>query len=83
MLAAGDGALQTVPSDSSDGGSTGVITTGHFVTASLIVMSVAGFLIGIFSGYFFIGFAWSWRHWPGLLAFIVASFIGASLSAPA
>jgi hypothetical protein len=42
-------------------------------------MSIAGFLLGLITGYYFIGISLRTRDWPGMLAFIAASFIGSFL----
>jgi hypothetical protein len=42
-------------------------------------MCVAGFLLGLVSGSYFIGISWKARDWPGMIAFIIASAIGSSL----
>jgi len=55
------------------------IPTGIYIFADVIVMGAAGFLIGLVTGYYFIGFSWRARDWPGMLAFIVASVIGSIL----
>ena len=53
--------------------------TDCFIVADVLVLSIAGLLVGLTSGYFLLGFAWSWKHWPGLLCLIVFSALGAAL----
>ena len=55
------------------------IPTDCFIMADVFVLSVIGLLIGLASGYFLLGFAWSWKHWPGILCLIVFSVLGAGL----
>ncbi|MDP2949747.1 MAG: hypothetical protein Q8P22_09460 [Chloroflexota bacterium] len=55
------------------------IPTDCFIMADVLVLSVAGLLIGLASGYFLLGFAWSWKHWPGILCLITLSALGAAL----
>lgn len=52
---------------------------GAYVGASLIVMGAAGFIAGL-AGYPLIGFSTRGRSWPGMLAMIIASFVGFGLS---
>ena len=56
-----------------------VIPTRSYILADMLVMCVAGFLLGLISGSFFIGISWKARDWPGMIAFIIASVIGSSL----
>jgi len=55
------------------------IPTDCFIMADVLVLSAIGLLIGLASGYFLLGFAWSWKHWPGILCLIVFSVLGAAL----
>jgi hypothetical protein len=55
------------------------IPAGYYILVDVAVMSVAGFLIGLITGYYFIGISLRARDWPGMLAFIAASFIGSFL----
>ncbi len=52
------------------------IPTGFYILADVIIMGVAGGLLGLISGYYFIGFSWKPRDWPGMIVFIVASLLG-------
>jgi hypothetical protein len=56
-----------------------VIPTGSYILADILVMCIAGFLLGLVSGSYFIGISWKARDWPGMIAFIIASAIGSSL----
>jgi len=56
------------------------IPSDVYILADVLVMSSAGFLIGLLSGYFFIGFALKSREWPGMIVFILSSFMGSMLS---
>jgi len=55
------------------------IDTGYYILADVMVLGVAGLLIGLVVGWFFIGITWQARNWPGLIAFIVASVVGSAL----
>jgi len=55
------------------------IPTGFYILADVIVMGVAGGLLGLISGYYFVGFSWKVRDWPGMIVFIVASLIGSAI----
>ena len=55
------------------------IDTGYFILADVMVLGIAGLLLGLVLGWFFIGITWHARNWPGLIAFIVASLVGSAL----
>ena len=55
------------------------IATGYFILADVVVLTIAGLLLGLVLGWFFIGITWQARSWPGLIAFIVASFLGSAM----
>jgi hypothetical protein len=55
------------------------ITTECFILAHVVVLTVAGLLLGLLLGWFFIGITWRGRNWPGLIAFIVASMVGSAM----
>jgi len=55
------------------------VPTGPYIIADVIVLGVAGLLLGLFTGSFFIGFSWKARDWPGMIVFIAASFVGSAL----
>ena len=57
------------------------IPTGYYILADVLVLGVAGFLLGLITGYYFIGISWRAQEWPGMIAFIVASLIGSLLQA--
>ena len=52
------------------------IDTGYFILTDIVVLGVAGLLIGWVVGWFFIGIAWHAKNWPGLIAFIITSIVG-------
>ena len=52
------------------------IPTGFYILADVIIMGVAGGLLGLISGYYFIGISWKPRDWPGMIVFIGASLLG-------
>lgn len=52
------------------------IPNGFYILADVIIMGVAGGLLGLLSGYYFIGFSWKPRDWPGMMVFIIASLAG-------
>jgi hypothetical protein len=58
-----------------------ITPAGYYILADVLVSGVAGFLLGLISGYYFIGISWRARDWPGMIAFIVASVIGSVLRA--
>ena len=51
----------------------------NYILIDLIVLSTAGFLMGLLVGWYFIGISWRARDWPGLIAFIGLSFLGSFL----
>ena len=53
--------------------------TRNYIITDVIVLSVAGFLMGILAGWFFIGISWNWRSWPGLIAFIGLNVLGSTI----
>lgn len=53
--------------------------TRNYILVDLIVLSTAGFLMGLLVGWYFIGISWKARDWPGLIAFIGLSFLGSFL----
>lgn len=55
------------------------LATKYFILSDTAVLGIAGFLIGVFSGYFFVGFTWEAKGWPGMIAFIASSIIGSAL----
>ena len=55
------------------------IPSGPFVIAHILVMGVAGLLLGAIFGIYFIGVAWKAKLWPGMIALILASLIAAGM----
>jgi hypothetical protein len=55
------------------------VVTGCYMLADTLVLGVAGFLFGALLGWFFIGISFEFRGWPGMIAFIAMSMIGASM----
>lgn len=55
------------------------IPTGYYILADVIVLGVAGLLIGLVTGSYFIGFSWKAKDWPGMIVFIIASLIGSAV----
>lgn len=56
-----------------------LIPTGYFIVSDVLVLGIAGFLIGLVSGYYFIGISTKAKHWPGMIAFIIMSIVGATI----
>ena len=55
------------------------INTRTYILTDLIILGIAGFLMGRLIGWYFIGISWKIKHWPGLIAFIGMSFLGSFL----
>ncbi len=55
------------------------VDTGYYILTDVTVLGIAGFLIGLLSGWFFIGISFKAKGWPGMIAFIIGSFLGSSL----
>ena len=55
------------------------IPTGYYILADVIVLGIAGLLIGLVTGSYFIGFSWKAKDWPGMIVFIIASLIGSAI----
>ncbi|MFH1445895.1 MAG: hypothetical protein ABIG43_00590 [Chloroflexota bacterium] len=55
------------------------IPTGYYILADVIVLGVAGLLIGLVTGSYFIGISWKAKDWPGMIVFIIASLIGSAI----
>ena len=51
--------------------------TGAFVLVHVLVLGLAGFLMGALAGVYFIGFAWKAKLWPGMIALMIASIVAA------
>lgn len=56
------------------------IPAGYYILADVMVMGFGGLLLGLITGYYFIGISLKIRDWPGMLTFIAASFIGSFIS---
>jgi hypothetical protein len=56
-----------------------VIPTSYYILADVLVLGLAGLLLGLFTGSYFIGFSWRAKDWPGMIAFVVASLIGSAM----
>lgn len=48
-----------------------------FILVHVLVLGLAGLLLGTFAGVWFVGFAHQGKMWPGMIALIVASLFGA------
>ena len=55
------------------------ISTGYYILVHVLVLGIAGLIIGLVSGWFFIGITWQAKSWPGMIALIVASIAGAMI----
>jgi len=55
--------------------------TSYFIVWDVIVLAIAGFVGGLL-GFLFIGISIDTKGWPGMLAFIGASFLGGTLTKP-
>ena len=51
-----------------------------YIQANVLVLGITGLVLGLASGSPFIGIAWDRRFWPGMIALMCASFIGAFLA---
>lgn len=52
------------------------IPNKYYIIADVLVLGVAGFILGFISGYYFIGISLKARDWPGMIVFIIASLFG-------
>ena len=50
-----------------------------YILVDTLALGTAGFLMGAILGWFFVGISFEARGWPGMIAFIVMSFVGASM----
>ena len=48
-----------------------------FILADVLVLGIAGLVMGLALGWFFVGLAFDKNGWPGMLVFIIASIFGA------
>lgn len=53
------------------------ILVRKYIIMDIIILGIAGFIGGLL-GYFFVGVSFEAKGWPGMVAFILASFIGFS-----
>ena len=56
------------------------ISTGYYILVDVLVLGIAGLLLGYLAGWFFFGFAWEKKSWPGVIAFVATSIIGVLIS---
>jgi len=52
------------------------VPSGAFIIAHILVLGVAGLLLGVLFGIYFIGFSTRAKMWPGMIALIIGSLIG-------
>jgi len=55
------------------------VYTKIYILWDVIILGACGFLFGFFTGMWLIGLSFSPMGWPGMIAFIGLSFLGASL----
>jgi hypothetical protein len=58
------------------------VPTGAFILIHVLVLGVAGLLLGAIAGLYFIGIAYKAKMWPGMITLIVTSLLGAFLISP-
>ena len=56
-----------------------LIPSSPFIITHILVMGMAGFLLGAVFGIYFIGVAWKAKLWPGMIALILASLMAAGV----
>lgn len=56
-----------------------VPNTGIYILTDLLVLGIAGFMLGVTAGWFFVGITWGAKNWPGMIAFIVFSILGSTI----
>ena len=47
-----------------------------YILIDMLVLGIAGFLMGVILGWFFIGISFEAKGWPGMIAFIGSSILG-------
>lgn len=52
------------------------LATPYYIIADIAIMGIAGLLMGVFFGLFFVGFSTKLAGWPGMITFIGASLLG-------
>ena len=55
------------------------IATSYYIFVDVLVLGIAGFIIGLVSGWFLVGITWQAKSWPGMIALIIASIVGVML----
>jgi hypothetical protein len=55
------------------------LVTQSYILVDTLVLGAAGFLFGAIMGWYFIGVSFKAQGWPGMIAFIVMSMVGASM----
>lgn len=55
------------------------IATGYYILVDVLVLGIAGLIMGWVLGWFFIGITWQAKSIPGMIVFIAASIIGAMM----
>ena len=55
------------------------LATRWYMIVDTLVLGVVGFLLGVLLGWFFVGITTRARGWPGMIAFMVMSIMGASM----
>ena len=55
------------------------VPTLLYIVVDVLVLGLAGFVLSLALGWFFIGVAGKTRGWPGMIAFIVLSIAGATI----
>ena len=73
--------LQGAELSESDQSTVNSLATRYYIMADVLVLGTAG-LIGGLLGYWFIGLSFETKGWPGMIAFIGASFLGVSMARP-
>lgn len=54
------------------------VLTKKFILVDIAILGALGFVAGLL-GYWFIGISLNKKGWPGMIAFILASFIGSAI----
>ncbi len=76
---AGERALSLAEAGAAKTDAIDLIPADTFIVTHVLVMGVAGLLLGAIFGIYFIGVAWKAKLWPGMIALIVASLIAAGV----
>ena len=50
-----------------------------YIVVDVLVLGIAGFILGLTMGWFFIGISTKAKGWPGMIAFIVLSIAGSTI----